>query len=160
MDIGEVIGYTALGIACLTFILSASRLGAAVFAFLLAWAVVDFALEYFNSYSFMPSVPIGLVINFSLLWYLTKLRIRCIVTPVVIGGCIAFGGYCLLARAFGAENTLEYYGIILGTAAFLAAIEGVYDGYRRGFRDYLNYSWIGAGSQRVLHRIYTRKGGL
>jgi len=160
MDLGEVIGYSALGIACLAFILSASRLGAAVFGFLATWAVVDFALEYYSSYDFMPSVPIGIAINFGLLWYLSKSRIQCIVTPAVVGICIAFSGYCILARALGAENTLEYYGRILGTAALLAALEGAYDGYRCGLRDFTNHSWIGASSQRVLHRIYHRKGGL
>ena len=160
MGIGEIIGYSALGISGLVFIFSASRLGTAVFAFLVTWAVVDFVLEYYNSYEFLPSVPVGLAINFTLLWYLSKLKIWCVVTPAVVGLCIAFAGYCILARMMGVENTLEYYGRILGTAALLAALEGAYDGYRCGFRNYTLPAWVGTGPQRVLHRIYHRKGGV
>lgn len=126
--IGSLLSDEALAIAALAAILTSSRLGGAVFVYLLAWELKDVVLKYFGVYFIGESVFFGVAIDYIFLLYILNTNLKCKITHVVAAISAIYGAICLAGEQVEYFGLMAYYGLVTGLTAILAALEGAYDG--------------------------------
>ncbi len=134
MDIGEILGYAAIGLTLFGIKYAPSRLITAVYWFLVLWMYMDILLVFIGQYysDTVPFVAIGF--DYLFIFYLVMRRVKSYIAPAVTLITLIYATICIQAIYFLpdiSDKLMSDYGIILGVAALLCAMEGVYHGLDR-----------------------------
>jgi len=158
--IGEILGYSALVISGLVTLFFLSRLSLSVFIFLMIWEVSDLILQGFNSYYIYPALFIGISLDYLFLKWLSFSAILCTVTPMVTAISALYASVCLATEYFGITILMDYYGLVMGLAALLAALEGASHGYRAKPRFIFNSDGTVHRSPWMPVSVHSNKEGM
>lgn len=123
-------------------ILTKSRLLVALFVYLSVWELFHFSLDLFKINFIFPAVVAGMLIDVGFLWLLEKkLKIDCFVTPLAILCGITYSGIHAIfswQEVYIYRNGLPW---VMTIASLIAVIEGLFDGFNSGRRDFGSFDW-------------------